>query len=162
MLQYFFFLARKMLSALLIVLQFLQSADTLHAELMMTWVSKKTDEKGKVILSEIWKSTQWKYNRLVCISLDTTVTRSASSVANLQNIQFRNIHATYPVMADEMNRVYPSDKNFIWTFTLGALVNKDKCSERRTGVKACTLQIKPVVADKLNPLKHLWNVDSQL
>lgn len=72
------------------------------------------------------------------------------------------MHATSPVMADEVNRVYPSDRNFMWAFTLGALsikhslnINKDKCSEGRTGVKASTLQIKLVVVAKLNPLKHL-------
>lgn len=66
-----------------------------------------------------------------------------------------------------MNRVYPSDRNFMWAFTLGALnikhnlnINKDKCSEPRTGAKACTLQVKLVVAAKLNLLKHLWNVNS--
>lgn len=65
-------------------------------------------------------------------------------------------------MADEMNRVCLSDRNFTWAFTMGALsitdnlnINKNKCSEPRTGVKACTLQMKPVVAAKLNPLKHL-------
>lgn len=61
-----------------------------------------------------------------------------------------------------MNRVYPSERNFMWAYTLGALsikhnlnINKDKCSEPRAGVKACTLQVKLVVAAKLNPLKHL-------
>lgn len=72
------------------------------------------------------------------------------------------MHATYPFMAHEMNRVCPSDINFMRAFTLGALsikrnlnINKDKCSEPRTGVKACTLQIKLVVFAKLNPLKYL-------
>lgn len=61
-----------------------------------------------------------------------------------------------------MNRVYPSERNFMWAYNLGALsikrnlnINKDKRSEPRTGVKACTLQVKLVVAAKLNPLKHL-------
>lgn len=68
----------------------------------------------------------------------------------------------YPFTADQMNGIYPSDRNFIWTFTLGTLsikhnlnINKNKCSECRTGVKACILQIQLVVAAKLNPLKHL-------
>lgn len=72
------------------------------------------------------------------------------------------MHTTYPVMSDEMNGVWSSYRNLMQAVTLGALsvkhnlnINKDKCSELRTGVNECTLQIKPVVTAKLNPLKHL-------
>lgn len=72
------------------------------------------------------------------------------------------MHTTNPVMSDEINGVWSPHRNFMYAVILGALslkhnlnINKDKCSEFRTGVNACTLQIKPVVTVKLNPPKHL-------
>lgn len=72
------------------------------------------------------------------------------------------MHTAYLFTADQMNGIYHSDSNFMWTFTLGTLsikhnlnINKDKCSECETGVKACILQIQLVVAAELNSLKHL-------